>query len=107
MVVNVQLDAVSCTVPAAGALPAFPANIGADSPLLAATYSLSGKQNTVDDFYTRYTYQYVDEAGNVLNRATATPSNFVRYCEWPGHRLFSLVKFDVNGNPLIVLSSRG
>lgn len=26
--------------------------------------------------------------------------NYVRYCEYPGHRLFNLVKFDVNGNPL-------
>jgi hypothetical protein len=26
--------------------------------------------------------------------------NYVRYCEFPGNRLFNLVKFDVNGNPL-------
>ena len=26
--------------------------------------------------------------------------NFVRYCEYPGNRLFHWVKFDVNGNPL-------
>ncbi len=26
--------------------------------------------------------------------------NFVRYCEYPGNRLFASVKFDVNGNPL-------
>jgi hypothetical protein len=29
-----------------------------------------------------------------------TYRNFVRYCEYPGNRLFRQVKFDVNGNPL-------
>ena len=27
-------------------------------------------------------------------------SNLVRYCEYPGNRLFANVKFDVNGNPI-------
>jgi len=27
-------------------------------------------------------------------------NNMVRYCEYPGNRLFSNVKFDVNGNPI-------
>ena len=50
----------------------------------------------------------VDAFGNVLvstaNYAAApysvTYQNFVRYCEFPGNRLFRSVKFDVNGNPL-------
>jgi len=53
------------------------------------------------------TYNLVDAAGNVVvtgvkNGATPTVKyrNFVRYCEYPGNRLFHLVKFDVNGNPL-------
>ena len=29
-----------------------------------------------------------------------TYQNLVRYCEYPGNRLFESVKFDVNGNPL-------
>lgn len=59
-------------------------------------------------------YNLVDPFGKVLvagvaptgNPATFTPNaqvsyrNFVRYCEYPGNRLFTSVKFDVNGNPL-------
>jgi hypothetical protein len=52
-------------------------------------------------------YNLVDAFGNVLVAGVATGfaqpvnyQNFVRYCEYPGNRLFSLVKFDVNGNPL-------
>ena len=53
-------------------------------------------------------YNLVDAFGNVLVSAanyTAAPysvayQNFVRYCEYPGNRLFRAVKFDVNGNPL-------
>ena len=53
-----------------------------------------------------YSYNIVDIDGNVLVNGgdptiqTKTYRNFVRYCEFPGNRLFSLVKFDVNGNPL-------
>jgi len=32
--------------------------------------------------------------------ATTTYQNLVRYCEYPGNRLFKNVKFDVNGNPI-------
>jgi hypothetical protein len=54
-------------------------------------------------------YNIVDACGNVIvaGGAGTTPTtqvvsyrNFVRYCEYPGNRLFKLVKFDVNGNPL-------
>lgn len=52
-------------------------------------------------------YNIVDSNGNVLVLGAAssfvTPvayRNFVRYCEYPGNRLFNKVKFDVNGNPL-------
>jgi hypothetical protein len=52
-------------------------------------------------------YNIVDSAGNVLVAGVdAAPTeqvsyrNFVRYCEYPGNRLFSRVAFDVNGNPL-------
>jgi len=55
-------------------------------------------------------FNIVDAFGNRIvtgGLAVGTPSavtvnyrNFVRYCEYPGHRLFKLVKFDVNGNPL-------
>lgn len=42
-------------------------------------------------------YSIVDANDNVV---TGNYRNLVRYCEYPGNRLFKLVKFDVNGNPL-------
>lgn len=42
-------------------------------------------------------YSVVDANDNAV---TGTYRNLVRYCEYPGNRLFRLVKFDVNGNPL-------
>ncbi len=54
-----------------------------------------------------YSYNIVDFKGNRLvtgiagaQAVTATYRNLVRYCEFPGNRLFTKVKFDVNGNPL-------
>jgi hypothetical protein len=49
------------------------------------------------------TYNLVDVFGNVLvpsGGVAVSYRNFVRYCEFPGNRLFNSVKFDVNGNPL-------
>ena len=59
------------------------------------------------------TYNIVDAFGKVLLKGNSAGSdktntvsssfkyrNFVRYCEYPGNRLFRNVKFDVNGNPL-------
>ena len=53
-------------------------------------------------------YNIVDAFGNVVvaggTAGAQTPrvpyQNLVRYCEYPGNRLFNQVKFDVNGNPL-------
>jgi hypothetical protein len=53
-------------------------------------------------------YNLVDAFGNVVVPGASSPAatsagtyqNLVRYCEFPGNRLFNLVKFDVNGNPL-------
>jgi hypothetical protein len=56
-------------------------------------------------------YNIVDATGRVIvaggtgaqNDPFAAPvnyRNFVQYAEFPGNRVFSLVKFDVNGNPL-------
>lgn len=72
---------------------------------------------TTDNSYDGYPaadhyYNLVDAFGNRLVEGTGvvqsvfTPHaqvyyrNFVRYCEYPGNRLFDAVKFDVNGNPL-------
>ena len=47
------------------------------------------------------TYSLVDPFGNPVTAGAASAwRNMVRYCEYPGERLYRSVKFDVNGNPL-------
>lgn len=97
MVVHVAIAEAKTTI---GLVPALPAAIGADNVLLTAESSVSGADNfPAAGTYTRYTHSYVDSAGSVL-AVGAAASNFVRYAEYPGQRLFRKVKFDVNGNPL-------
>lgn len=96
MVVHTQLAATSATV---GTVPALPAFIGGDDQVLTTTASVSAEENTTDGIYTKYTYQYVNLQGTVQTVGAAA-SNFVRYAEYPGQRLFRKVKFEVNGNPL-------
>lgn len=45
------------------------------------------------------TYSLVDAFGNRVDEGGVF-RNLVRYCEYPGERLYQSVKFDVNGNPL-------
>lgn len=52
-------------------------------------------------------YNIVDVNGQIIVAGVAAAptaqvnyTNYVRYCEYPGNRLFSKVSFDVNGNPL-------
>jgi hypothetical protein len=46
-------------------------------------------------------YSLVDAFGAPVVPDTASSwRNLVRYCEYPGERLYQSVKFDVNGNPL-------
>lgn len=96
MVVNATLDATSAT---AGTVPAFPAYVGVDDQVTSATAKVSALRNVVSGVYTKYTHEYVNAAG-VVQSVGAAASNFVRYAEYPGQRLFRKVKFDVNGNPL-------
>lgn len=96
MVVNVTLAATSATV---GTVPAFPAYIGASDQSTSATAKVSALTNAGTGLYTKYTMEYVNLAGTVQSVGAAA-SNFVRYCEYPGERLFRQVKFEVNGNPL-------
>jgi hypothetical protein len=97
MVVNATLAPVACT---AGVIPAFPAVIGTDAgAVVGATSSVSYTSNAGTGVCTRYTYTYVDANDNVLTVGAAA-TNFTRYCEYPGERLFQKVKFEVNGNPL-------
>jgi hypothetical protein len=108
MVINVQLDAVTTSSWAAGDIPAFPVIAGATADGLSSdsrsvSFIPSGTGvSGVNGTLTRYTYEYVTQDGTVQDRATATGQNYVRYCEFPGERLFKDVRFDVNGNPLNV-----
>jgi hypothetical protein len=71
----------------------FPLNtsVTAGSPSVTTTTSY----NIVDAFGTQLV------AGvSTLPSAKKPYRNFVRYCEYPGNRLFKYVKFEVNGNPL-------
>ena len=85
-----QANALAQALPVQAASGVFPANVAATATAIGTYYNL------------------VDAFGNVLVAGSATPSatsagqyqNFVRYCEFPGNRLFQWVKFDVNGNPL-------
>jgi hypothetical protein len=96
MVGNVSLGATSAL---AGTVPNFPAYIGATDQASTSTSKVSANQDLVNGIYTKFTHEYVDLAGNVKTVGSAA-SNFVRYCEYPGQRLFKKVKFEVNGNPL-------
>lgn len=96
MVVNLQLAETSAT---AGVVPAFPEYIGDDDKDTQSTYKVSAVENAGTGVYTKYTHQYVKQDGTVL-AVGAAASNFVRYAEFPGQRLFKKVKFEVNGNPL-------
>lgn len=104
MVVNVTLGAVSAT---AGVVPALPTDyIGTINPTASDGDKLVTEieTNATVGVYKRYTYEYVDAAGNLKDVGSAA-TNFVRYCEYPGERLFKKIKFEVNGNPLDDYSS--
>lgn len=94
-VVNAVLGTVSATV---GTVPAFPSFIGSNGSA-SSTASVSDTPNATSGVYTKYTYEYVDSAGDVLTVGNAA-SNFVRYVEYPGQRFPASVRFEVNGNPL-------
>lgn len=96
MVVNVVIGEQTAV---AGTVPAFPAYIGASNQSETSTAKISATQDTTNGVYTKYTMEYVDLAGNVQTVGAAA-SNFIRYAEYPGQRLFKKVKFEVNGNPL-------
>lgn len=114
MVVNTVIAQTQATV---GTVPALPAHIGADNQgyldvngvftpgAPAIVYGKrSGTNNVVSQVYTQYTQQYVDN-NDVPQAVGGAATNFVRYCEFPGARLFKRTKFDVNSNPLDEYSS--
>ncbi len=93
MVVNVTLAQTAAT---AGVVPALPAFIGGDDQVLTSTASVSAEENATSGVYTKFTHEYVNLQGTVQTVGAAA-SNYVRYAEYPGQRLFKKVKFDVNG----------
>jgi hypothetical protein len=106
MVVNTSLEKVSANQVAAGQIPAFPGALAGATLVTSDTSAINSVPDGINDVYTRYTYEYVDIQGRVINRANNTYAddesvydarNFVRYCEFPGQRLLRNVKFEVNG----------
>ena len=104
MVVNTSLEKVSANQVAAGQIPAFPGQLAGATLALSDTAAVNSVPDAVNDIFTRYTYEYVDAQGRVINRANTTYAdddsavdarNFVRYCEFPGQRLLKNVKFEV------------
>ena len=96
MVINATLASTAAT---AGTVPEFPAYIGASNQVSGSTSQVSATENTTSGVYLKYTQEYVNIQGTVQTVGAAA-SNFVRYAEFPGQRLFKKVKFEVNGNPL-------
>lgn len=84
-------------------LSAFTGNMGDTPAQGSAAFPMN---SPADNTY----YNIVDSAGNVIvtgndgGEVAPAPQvpyrNFVRYCEYPGNRIFNRVAFDVNGNPL-------
>lgn len=101
MVLNAKLGPVSYNAWTGGQIPTFPTSVNGNTATVTATSSIAEDETTPSAAqFTRWTYQYVQQDGTVLNRETATGSNYARYCEYPGQRLLQKVNFDVNGNPL-------
>lgn len=90
MVCRVRLGAVQAVT---ATLPT-PVN---GTPAAHSVYPLNG-YNADGTVNGNMEYSLVDINGNLVT--SPTYRNLVRYCEYPGNKLFKLVKFDVNGNPL-------
>jgi hypothetical protein len=91
MVCRVRLSAAyanAYAIPALGTAQ-FPVNVAQTSTVSAKFY------NIVDAFG-----NIVAPGGSAAAASVGQVQNLVRYCEFPGNRLFNNVKFDVNGNPL-------
>lgn len=104
MVVNTVLAKTSATVGVVPPLPPFVRSTFQD--LVSTTQKISGSSvptvvgpPLVPGVFTQYIHEYVDFSGDLLTPGAAA-TNYVRYAEYVGERLFKRVKFDVNGNPL-------
>ena len=115
MVVRAELDAINSSSQTIGSdnIPDdADSNVALGQPIQgwdsqatgATTVGAIGDAGVVSVIYTA-----VDAFGNqiadnnsVVSADPAAPTyrNLVRYCDYPGERLFKKVKFEVNGNPL-------
>ncbi len=95
---------LAATSATAGVVPALPAAVGAVAISSSSTGIVTGTNNTTTGVFTRYTHEYVDIQGNVQTVGAAA-SNFVRYAEFPGQRVFKKTKFEVNGFLKIAIKS--
>jgi len=93
MVCRVRLSSVQ------GTISAVPTPVDG-TPTTPSIYPNNGNNpdGTPAPAGTTVSYNLVDNVGNPITASTYR--NLVRYAEYPGNRLFKLVKFDVNGNPL-------
>ncbi len=98
MVINTTLGSTSAT---AGVVPAFPAYVAASDQVVSATEKSSALENATTGVYLKYIHEYVDIQGTVQSVGAAA-TNFVRYAEYPGQRLFKKVKFEVNGELIAI-----
>jgi len=92
MVVHVQLAAIAAN--SVSWTPEYPTEVNGVALTTGAANVAAGVTGSAE----RYEYQFVNAAGVV--QAASTQTDFVRYCEYPGERLFKRVEFNVNGNPL-------
>lgn len=99
MAILTQLASVSATV---GTVPAFPTaikSLPANPDTAFPGTRVSEMANAAGKLYTRYIQRYCDIAGNTILPGAAA-QNFVRYCEYPGVRLFKKTWFEVNSTVL-------
>jgi hypothetical protein len=78
-----------------------PEQAGADTAIAAGGFPANDRDWDSATELEDATYSLVDVFGNPVAPGDVNGfRNLVRYCEYPGERLYQNVKFDVNGNPL-------
>jgi len=97
MAIRTTLTDISTTV---GTVPAMPDKIGTLDGLAIADTNVQTSYNQAGipapgGVVTRYLQRYENFAGVSQTPLTGAASNFVRFCEYPGVRMFSETRFEV------------
>jgi len=94
MVIRTTLTDVSAT---AGTVPALPSAIGSTATTVSDTNVQASYTPAASGpgILTRYLQRYENFAGVSQTPVTGVATNFVRFCEYPGVRLFSEIRFEV------------